>query len=106
MFEDNGRVKAIRLKNELSEGFILPVVQFQNYIMSVTNKEIEVEEGIEFDMKAKNFGLTKSTFPRDNRDKGELHVTTKRRKSKESARLLMNSLDSTTTQLLLRNVLM
>ena len=44
MFEDNGRVKAIRLKNELSEGFILPVVQFQNYIMSVTNKEIEVEE--------------------------------------------------------------
>lgn len=44
MFEDNGRVKAIRLKNELSEGFILPAVQFQNYIMSVTNKEVEVED--------------------------------------------------------------
>lgn len=25
MFEDNGRVKAIRLKNELSEGFIMPI---------------------------------------------------------------------------------
>ncbi len=48
MFEDNGRVKAIKLKGELSEGFILPIVQFQNYILSVTNKDIEVEEGIEF----------------------------------------------------------
>lgn len=37
---------------------------------------------------------------------GMFHVTTKRRRSKESARSLMNNLDSTTTQLLLRNVLM
>lgn len=45
MFEDNGRVKAIKLKNELSEGFIIPAVQLQNYIMSVTNKEVEIEAG-------------------------------------------------------------
>ena len=50
MFEDNGRVKAIRLKGEISEGFILPVTILENYIISVTNKEIEnVKEGIEFD---------------------------------------------------------
>lgn len=50
MFEDNGRVKAIRLKGELSEGFILPITVLENYIISVTNKEIdEIKEGTEFD---------------------------------------------------------
>lgn len=50
MFDDNGRVKAIKLRGELSEGFILPVTILENYIVSVTNKELEnVKEGIEFD---------------------------------------------------------
>lgn len=50
MFDDNGRVKAIRLRGELSEGFILPITVLENYIISVTNKELEnVKEGIEFD---------------------------------------------------------
>lgn len=50
MFDDNGRVKAIKLRGELSEGFILPIVILQNYIVSVTNHEInEIKEGIEFD---------------------------------------------------------
>lgn len=50
MFDDNGRVKAIRLRGELSEGFILPITILENYIVSVTNKEVEnVKEGIEFD---------------------------------------------------------
>lgn len=50
MFDDNGRVKAIKLRGELSEGFILPVTILENYIISVTNKELEnVKEGIEFD---------------------------------------------------------
>lgn len=50
MFEDNGRVKAIRLRGELSEGFIIPLQTLQNYIISVTNKELNnVEEGTEFD---------------------------------------------------------
>lgn len=49
MFEDNGRVKAIRLRGELSEGFIIPVTVLQNYILSVTNKELEnIKEGTEF----------------------------------------------------------
>ena len=41
MFEANGRVKAIKLKGEISEGFILPLVVFENYITSVTNKTID-----------------------------------------------------------------
>lgn len=50
MFDDNGRVKAIKLRGELSERFILPVTILENYIISVTNKELEnVKEGIEFD---------------------------------------------------------
>lgn len=50
MFDDNGRVKAIRLRGELSEGFILPITILENYIISVTNKEVEnVKEGTEFD---------------------------------------------------------
>lgn len=50
MFDDNGRVKAIKLRGELSEGFILPVLVLQNYIVSVTNHEIdEIKENTEFD---------------------------------------------------------
>lgn len=63
MFEDNGRVKAIRLKGELSEGFILPVTVLENYVVSVTNKEIdEIKEGIEFDSvshEGKEFWISK-----------------------------------------------
>lgn len=50
MFGDNGRVKAIKLRGEISEGFILPITVFENYIVSVTNQELKyVEEGTEFD---------------------------------------------------------
>ena len=50
MFGDNGRVKAIKLRGEISEGFILPITVFENYIISVTNQELKyVEEGTEFD---------------------------------------------------------
>lgn len=62
MFEDNGRVKAIKLKTELSEGFIISATIFKNYILSVTNKEIELEEGTEFDIiehEGKEFWINK-----------------------------------------------
>ena len=50
MFGDNGRVKAIKLRGEISEGFILPITVFENYIVSVTNQGLKyVEEGTEFD---------------------------------------------------------
>jgi hypothetical protein len=50
MFENSGRVKIIKLRGELSEGFILPITILKNYILSVTNVELTYEEGIEFDI--------------------------------------------------------
>lgn len=52
---------------KMNNGGNLPVVQFQNYIMSVTNKEIEVEEGIEFDIvehEGKEFWINKKYIPK------------------------------------------
>lgn len=63
MFDDNGKVKAIKLRGEISEGFILPVAVLQNYVVSVTNKELSnVEDGVEFDVVAngtKEFWISK-----------------------------------------------
>lgn len=70
MFEGNGRVKAIKLRGELSEGFILPATVFSNYIVSVTNKELEnLKEGIEFDAVqngTKEFWISKKYIPKSN----------------------------------------
>lgn len=63
MFEDNGRVKVIKLRGELSEGFIIPITVFQNYIVSITNKELtNIKEGVEFDAiehEGKEFWISK-----------------------------------------------
>ena len=68
MFEDNGRVKAIRLRGELSEGFILPVTMLENYILSVTNVDLTCEEGTEFDIvehDGKTFWINKKYIPKN-----------------------------------------
>lgn len=73
MFEDNGRVKAIRLRGELSEGFIIPAVMLENYIISVTNVNYEAEEGIEFDSvehDGKTFWINKKYIPKNTRTPG------------------------------------
>lgn len=52
IFEDNGRVKAIRLKNQVSEGFLLPINILLNFIVSSTNAELDENnciDGLEFD---------------------------------------------------------
>ena len=49
MFDDNGRVKAIKLQDVISEGFLLPAVMLSNFITSVTNKTIDIIDGTEFD---------------------------------------------------------
>lgn len=49
MFDDNGRVKAISLKGEKSEGFIIDYQILENWIVSVTNKDINISVGQEFD---------------------------------------------------------
>ena len=67
MFEDNGRVKAIRLRGELSEGFILPVTMLENYVLSVTNVDLTCEEGTEFDIvehDGKTFWINKKYIPK------------------------------------------
>lgn len=70
MFEDNGRVKAIRLRGELSEGFIIPLQVLENYIVSVTNQELkDVNEGTEFDTiehNGKEFWLSKKYVVKKN----------------------------------------
>ena len=73
MFDDNGRVKAIRLRGELSEGFILPAIMLENYIVSVTNVNYEAEEGIEFDSvehEGKTFWINKKYIPKNTRTPG------------------------------------
>lgn len=74
MFEDNGRVKAIRLRGELSEGFILPAVMLENYVLSVTNVNLTCEEGTEFDIvehEGKTFWINKKYIPKNTRTPGQ-----------------------------------
>lgn len=52
MFEDNGRVKAIKLKGQISEGFLLPLNILLNFVVSSTNVELNEDDctvGLEFD---------------------------------------------------------
>lgn len=50
MFEDNGRVKAIKLRGCISEGFLLPISTFANWVLDSTNLTFdEFEVGTEFD---------------------------------------------------------
>ena len=50
MFEDNGRVKAIKLRGCVSEGFLLPIDIFYNWILDSTNIELkDVDCNTEFD---------------------------------------------------------
>lgn len=74
MFEDNGRVKAIRLRGELSEGFIIPAVVFQNWVISTVNIEPEIAVGIEFDTvehDGKTFWVNKKYIPKNSRTPGQ-----------------------------------
>ena len=48
-FEDNGRVKAIKLRGVISEGFLMEWDLFHNFIVENTNKEIDPEINVEFD---------------------------------------------------------
>lgn len=84
MFEDNGRVKAIKLRGEISEGFILPITVFENYIISVTNQELKhVQEGTEFDAvehEGKEFWISKKYLPK--RTQGQGGVTGGKRSKK------------------------
>ena len=73
MFDDNGRVKAIKLRGELSEGFILPAVILENYLLSVTNISITLDKELEFDCvehDGKSFWINKKYIPKNTRTPG------------------------------------
>ena len=49
-FEDNGRVKAIRLRGIVSEGFLLPVKTLRDFLLTTINVELnEIKSNVEFD---------------------------------------------------------
>jgi len=50
LFEDNGRVVAIKLRGQVSEGFLLPVETFISWCIDSVNKEPEIKVGTEFDI--------------------------------------------------------
>ena len=49
-FEDNGRVKAIKLRGVVSEGFLLQAEILENFIKSSVNIDLNCEAGTEFDI--------------------------------------------------------
>jgi len=65
MFEDNGRVKAIKLRGCVSEGFLIPINIFLDWIADSTQIQLETEDiksDIEFDTvehKGKSFWVCK-----------------------------------------------
>ena len=65
MFEDNGRVKAIKLKGQTSEGFLLPVQTLVDFIVASTSvafDESDCPVGTEFnevEHKGKTFWISK-----------------------------------------------
>lgn len=69
MFEENGRVKTIKLRGELSEGFILPIIHLQNYVVATTNRKLDnCKLGIEFDIvehEGKEFWINKKYIPKN-----------------------------------------
>lgn len=48
LFEQNGKVKAIKLRGIVSEGFIIPIQVFKDYLKTLTNQDIPLEENTEF----------------------------------------------------------
>ena len=84
MFEDSGRVKTIKLAGVRSEGYIIPIEILTNWIVSVTNKEVEFEEGQEFDCVKdgnKEFWIVKKYIIREESAK-ESHPHGKTKKAK------------------------
>ena len=65
MFEDNGRVKAIKLRGMVSEGFLLPLQVLLNFIVDSTSVKFEADEcpvGTEFnevEHNGKSFWISK-----------------------------------------------
>ena len=66
-FEENGRVKAIKLRGQVSEGFLLPFTVFNRFIEDSINLSLETPlPGLEFDTvenDGKEFWINKKYIP-------------------------------------------
>ena len=67
-FNDNGRVTAIKLRGCVSEGFLLPILTFNNWLIDSVQiglDESQMENGLEFDMvehKGKSFWVCRKYY--------------------------------------------
>lgn len=82
-FNDNGRVTAIKLRGQVSEGFLLPISTLQNFIVSSINVELtDIEPNTEFDAvehNGKEFWINKKyiidkKFSSTSSNKNQKHV--------------------------------
>ena len=87
MFEDNGRVKAIKLKGCVSEGFLLPIQTFIDWIYSATLIKLSDEDiavNVEFDSiehNKKQFWICKKYIVASNvSNKNNIHYAQKKLK--------------------------
>ena len=88
MFEDNGRVKSIKLKGQLSEGFLLPIQILLNFIVDSTNIELSENEcpvGTEFnevEHNGKSFWISKKYIVEHNQacGNGQSHYNKRQKK--------------------------
>lgn len=86
LFEDNGRVKAVKLKGQVSEGFLLPLQTMLNFVVSSTNIDFTEDDcpvGTEFDEvehKGKTFWINKKYVIKRTQTPGAPGSRTKRDK--------------------------
>jgi len=73
LFEENSRVKAVKLRGEKSEGYIVPVSQLESFAEDVLNQKIEITEkyvGSDFDLFFEH-SICKKYIPKGMRNSGE-----------------------------------
>ena len=92
-FEYHGRVRALRLRNERSEGYIVPVSQLESFAKDVLNQKIEITEkyvGSDFDLFFEH-SICKKYIPKGMRNSGEAgKKKTKGNVKKYASRLVEN----------------
>lgn len=89
-FEANGRCKTINLKEEYSEGFLLPAGVFSNWIVDSVNKEIKLIAGTEFDTVSNgtnSFWVNKKYIVPSSSKQGNTNPNSKTTKQKSLKRL-------------------
>lgn len=66
-FEKNGKVTAIKLRGQVSEGFLIEWELFHNWLIDSVNKTVEPKENEEFDSvqdESKSFWVCKKYIPK------------------------------------------